>query len=629
MRLLSDTGQDVLKILSVIPGVISSRDVAALVGYANEGLGECEQRELLREEGESLEFCHDLIRRAVEASLTATQRVAINRKALTDLPPGTDPARLVHHARACHDTPRLIELTPRAARAALSAGSYKEAVDYFRLLEPHIDQLMEDDKGPILDDWAWTEQLANNNSQAQHLNELALEHYRETGNRGREARALAHGARYYEKGGHWGKAEQALSEAMEVLGPNPDGGDLARVLEVGAGLALIAGDAPTTIELADRAIEAADPDVDESVLIRCLVHKGTAADIADYPSGQIPLKEVRERAEAAGQWFQVYRALFNHAESAADNYDVPVASIHARRAIAASAQCGQSRPSPYCTATYAGILLLEGEWDRAEELSREQSGGSTGGVAEVIALRILGTLDARAGRRSARTTLNRAWEITSGSETHQHLAPVASILVEHAWIIGEADDIPMTEIKQAMDSCRLRDGAWLAGSIAFWLWKIDELDEVPEWAAEPYRLTATGSVTAAAEIWAERGCPYERAVALAHGDTGQRLEAVHILDRLGATAVAAKLRQDLREAGIAVPRRWPKGGGHGSGLTARQAEVLALLSEHMSNAEIADQLFLSPRTVEHHVAAVLSKLNATSRDEAVDKASEQGLLVSL
>jgi DNA-binding NarL/FixJ family response regulator len=50
------------------------------------------------------------------------------------------------------------------------------------------------------------------------------------------------------------------------------------------------------------------------------------------------------------------------------------------------------------------------------------------------------------------------------------------------------------------------------------------------------------------------------------------------------------------------------------------------LAEGLTNPEIADRLFLSPRTVENHVAAVISKLNASSRDSAVAVAVEKGLL---
>jgi len=80
---------------------------------------------------------------------------------------------------------------------------------------------------------------------------------------------------------------------------------------------------------------------------------------------------------------------------------------------------------------------------------------------------------------------------------------------------------------------------------------------------------------------------------------------------------------------VSVPRGRSKAArSHTAGLTARQAEVLSLLDEDLSNAEIADRLFLSPRTVEHHVAAVIAKLDASTREEAVAVATEQGLLAA-
>jgi DNA-binding NarL/FixJ family response regulator len=99
------------------------------------------------------------------------------------------------------------------------------------------------------------------------------------------------------------------------------------------------------------------------------------------------------------------------------------------------------------------------------------------------------------------------------------------------------------------------------------------------------------------------------------------------LDSLGASAVAAKLRLDLRTEGIALPRGKGKATrSHRAGLTARQAEVLQLLAQGLSNAEIANRLFLSPRTVETHVAAILAKLLASNREDAVHKALQEGLV---
>jgi DNA-binding NarL/FixJ family response regulator len=121
--------------------------------------------------------------------------------------------------------------------------------------------------------------------------------------------------------------------------------------------------------------------------------------------------------------------------------------------------------------------------------------------------------------------------------------------------------------------------------------------------------------------------PYEEAVTLTRGDREARFRSLEILDSLGADAVASKVRKDLRDEGVAVPRG--KGRAtreHAAGLTARQAEVLQLLGEGLSNPEIADRLFLSRRTVENHVSAVLIKLDASTREEAVRSAGSQGLL---
>lgn len=75
---------------------------------------------------------------------------------------------------------------------------------------------------------------------------------------------------------------------------------------------------------------------------------------------------------------------------------------------------------------------------------------------------------------------------------------------------------------------------------------------------------------------------------------------------------------------------WPRPieSAHAAGLTARQAEVLGLLAEGMTNSEIADELFVSHRTVENHVSAVLMKLDVATREAAVSAARERGMLAS-
>ena len=64
-----------------------------------------------------------------------------------------------------------------------------------------------------------------------------------------------------------------------------------------------------------------------------------------------------------------------------------------------------------------------------------------------------------------------------------------------------------------------------------------------------------------------------------------------------------------------------------AGLTPGQMKVLTLLARGLQNSEIARELFLSPRTVDHHVSAILAKLGVRVRGEAADAARGKGLLV--
>ena len=142
--------------------------------------------------------------------------------------------------------------------------------------------------------------------------------------------------------------------------------------------------------------------------------------------------------------------------------------------------------------------------------------------------------------------------------------------------------------------------------------------EIPH-GAGPWAAGLRGDWRAAAEGWARLGDPYERALELAEsGEVGPTVEALHTLDDLGAAAAARHVRRRLRALGMTrVPRRRAASTrANPAGLTDRQLDVHALLAEGLTNAEIADRLVLSVRTVDSHVAAILDKLGVRTRREA-------------
>ncbi|MEE8331092.1 MAG: AAA family ATPase [Acidimicrobiia bacterium] len=623
---LSPEAQEMLKTLSVIPEPIPRADALGLTGVTESRLAECEGRGLLLGPDELVAFRHELIRQSVEAALTTSERMIAHRIVLEDLPDETHPCLLIHSAVEAKDIDRLIVLAPRSARYAAAAGSHHEAASDFRELGPHLDRFEPEALGALLHEWAREEFLLDNISEAINLTELALVHYREVGDRRAESGTLAQAAHFYENAGRRAKAEELARQAVDVLGSNPDGSDLARALEVNAYLQWMANNVTDALELVDRTLEAAGPDVDERILIRSLNHRGMIASVANYPAGRASLDEARDRAAAAGEWYEECRALFNHAWVAAEYRDLSIAADYSQRAIAAAVRHELPTLESYATAIYARVLELKGEWSEAEDLARDQLDRAA--ISQMVALPILGMLEARRGRATAPATLTKAWELSYVADEFQRLAPTAIAVAEHAWISGIAN-IAVDDIRRVMELGLDKGFRWSPGSIALWLWKLGELTKAPEGIAEPYRLLIEGEPMAAAEMWLTIGCPYERAIALAHGDQAAQLEALEGLETLGATAVAAKLRKAMRDQGLSVPRgKGSKTRANAAGLTARQAEVLQLLDEDLPNSEIADRLFVSPRTVENHVSAILAKLDSPTREEAVSAARAQGLLVS-
>ena len=122
--------------------------------------------------------------------------------------------------------------------------------------------------------------------------------------------------------------------------------------------------------------------------------------------------------------------------------------------------------------------------------------------------------------------------------------------------------------------------------------------------------------------------PLEAARALSRSPLDPDLrEALLAFNALGAPLDAARVVHRLRELGLGIPRgQRPSTRSNPAFLTRREMQVLALLADGNSNRDIAEQLSLSHRTIEHHVASILAKLDASSRLQAIAWAREREIL---
>jgi DNA-binding CsgD family transcriptional regulator len=200
---------------------------------------------------------------------------------------------------------------------------------------------------------------------------------------------------------------------------------------------------------------------------------------------------------------------------------------------------------------------------------------------------------------------------------------------EAAWLDGDTGDVANATSDPLALAVESRE-RWSIGELAYWRRQAGLNDDIaPELMAEPYALSIAGDWELAANRWREIGCPYEAALALADGDDNAALrQAFQELQGLGARPAAAIVARRLRERGVrGVPRGpRPRTRENPAGLTVRELEVLALLAEGLRNAQIAERLVVSEKTVDHHVSAILRKLDVSTRGEAAAEATRRQLL---
>lgn len=623
---LTHGARHLLDLVSVIPGEAKRTVIDAIIDQTQEHMPECVRQGLLRIEDETVSFHHELSRRAIESTLSVTDRRQLNRDVLTAITGQDDWSQLVHHAVEANDVQSIIEFAPMAARAAMGAESHREALAHFRTLEPYLDRIAEVDRAEIVDDWARTEYRLDTEDVLETLGR-AIELHRSIGDDRSLARMLAFAVRVYEANGQPEKARVCSVEAVSILESYPPSPDLAFAVSQQALLRLMWGDDDRGgIELADRAIAIAEATGDDLTVVRALILKGSIGHSSVNRSAGALVEEGYRRAVHGGHRYEETYALINMAGLAADVRDVERAADLAQRARDTAARYEIRNLETYAQAMYSEILVWKGDWAAAEDAATEILGG-THPHSESVAWRMLGLIQARRGRSEARATIERMWSVAEASGELQQIDPAASVLAEYMWLTGGDDPDQVIRLQEALDRSMRSGFLWPSGALAFWMWKLGFLATIPERVSDFYRWIMVGDWQAAAAFWEKRGVPYERALALMHGDDSAQIQAIEIFETLGASVAANRVRRDLLDRGVRAPRGKARSTrDHAAGLTARQADVLDLLADGLTNTEIADRLFVSHRTVENHVAAILMKLDVPNRNAAVETARDQGII---
>ena len=602
-----------------------------LVPDAFGSLDECLGSGMLASDEGAVSFRHELARLAIEEAVPPGRKLALHRAALAALVDSTggaaDLARLAHHADAAGDGEAVLRFAPAAAARASSLRSHREAAAQYARALRFADALPPQERASLLQHRSLECYFTAQDEEALAATDEALACFRELGDTLQEGDALRWRALVLLNRGYAPEARETAEAAVKLLEQLPPGHELAMAYAALSALAIFSEDAEAVTVWAGRAIELGERLDDAEASIIALGSLGVSEALRGSRKGTEKLEQTLERAAERGLVFQVARAylLLGMAGCRARS----LAQME-QAADAGTSFCDEHdalAPGRYLLAMRSWIELERGNWDRAADtVSLVLSEQCT--LSCVQARIVLGLLRARRGDPDPWTPLAEAETVAQRTGQLWWLSQLAAARAEAAWLEGRSDAIG----EATEDAFRLavqRGSPWPIAELAWWRRRAGIEDEIPEEAHGPFLLQLQGEWAEAAQAWHAAGCPYEEAVALGEvDDEAAQRRALDELNRLGARPAAAIVARRLRERGARGLPRGPRPATreHPAGLTARELEVLALVAEGLRNAEIAERLVLSQKTVDHHVSAILRKLEVRSRGQAAAEAARLGLV---
>lgn len=618
---LDPAGRRVIEAASIIPDRAPMWLMEGLVTADRDAVDQAVDRGLLVAYDGGLRFRHELARRAVEGALDATGRTELHRRAIVTLeePPAgePDPAQLVYHAERAGDGARVSQWGRIAADQAVRSGSYGEAYVQARRVLRFREWLDDASQATVLEQLGEVCRLVNRAEEGVEAFEEARLLRERLGDPIRLGLCLAElGTSLWQAG--QGRTANAPMEAaidmLEALEPSPE---LGHALASGAALAMLQRRTARAVELGERAAELGERFDAPATVARARNAVGSAKVVSGRPEGELDLLRAIEASDRGDlPWLRV-SALGNLGSGFGEIRDYERATRHLDRAVIEAARYDIDLTVDYCTAWLARVHFEQGRWGVAVLTATKAMRRETGSpMIPIVALTVLGRVGVRRGERDPSVALAQAQELAEATGDLQRTWPVAAGLAELAWMEGRPEHISGMVGDLYTEAVEL-GVPWAKGELAYWMWRAGALDEPPPGCPDPIALQIAGDWRGAAAAWADLGCPYEEADAFAGGDDDALLRAVETFDALGARPAASRVRRQMRARGLQAPRGpRPATKAHPAGLTPRQSEVLDLLTEGMTNAEIAERLFISVKTVDHHVSAILAKLGAKTRGEA-------------
>ena len=628
---MSADARALLDAVAIAPPQADVWMLEAVAGDKVHALGECLASGMLARRNGSVAFHHELARLAIVESIAPDRALGLHRRTLMALaspPTGSpDPARVAHHAEAAQDPEAQLRYSRLAGERASAVGAHREAAAQFQRALRAAGSLPPQQQAGLLTLLAHELLHVNMADRAIVAQEQANELFERAGDVVGFADGLRRLSRLYLCGGRGAEAGEPIRECIRLLETLPESRELGFAFSGLVMFHMNHDDPDGALRAGQRSLELAERFDDDETLLHTLNSIGSIELMMGLPAGREKLLRSLEMADELGMDEHVGRAYINLAYGAAitNSYDGLMELV--TRGIEYCLDHGLELWRMWIMTSQAQALLDRCDWSRAADVASAVLHGEMGQLPRVSALPIVALIRARRGDPEVWPLLDEAAVMAQREGELQYAVPVAVARAEAAWLEGRPE-----AIREETEACFAKavelDAWWKLGPLAVWRRRGGLRDESDARIPERYRAELEGRHARAAELWSALGCDYDAALALAGSDDDELLRrSLTSLQRIGARAAAAVVARKLRSLGALGITRGPRPATqrNPAQLTEREVEVLELVGAGMRNSDIARKLFLTTKTVDHHVSSILRKLGVASRSQAAAEAAKLGL----
>ncbi len=586
---------------------------------------------LLRADGDAIVFRHAAVQAVIAGETSPVRAQGLHARILACLERNPDAgamtSRLAFHAEQARNQHAAHRHALDAATEATRLQSHREAADqYARALRCAVG-IASEKRAEILEAHAYACFLTSRLTDAVDSQQAAADIWQRFDNRLRYGHNLRRLSRYWFFDGRYRIGAVLAERSYEVLQEFPESSEFAMACGYLAEWRIRAERLIEARELAGRAIGIADRLDDPETTVHALITAGMVQLAMGDAAGRVTLDTGLAMAQDIGHEEFELRALAHLSEAYEAHRFRPESRPYAEAGLALA----RTRDFSTMIALYGSVrltMLLDAcDWQSAIEESATLIGnGDTAGRLLLIAHLVWARARIRSGQ-AASSNLEPAQRHADTLDDPVARVMVLSARLETAWLAGtrldDGEGLGMLEATRAASEIRI------ASELALWLSRTESLTVVPEWLVEPYASEMHGDPGTAAALWEEAGVPLEALRARSASDLESDLRASHAgFVALGAEPDALRVARRMQALGYRGVPRGPRPSTRQNAalLSRREVEVLTLMAEGSSNREIAGRLSVSPKTVDHHVSAILGKLGATNRQQAVAMARDLGIL---